>query len=93
MVLEAAVQNKDEIEKVRERYTKMKNSGDLERKLKYLNKKQKRAVTTSGPHPHHQMEQTSQSARQVTQIGGGRTVQQEFYEQPSRGAIGGRIAQ
>lgn len=56
MVLDAAVQNKEEIEKIRERYVKSKNSGDLEKKLRQLNKKQRRAVTTSGPHPHHQLE-------------------------------------
>jgi hypothetical protein len=45
--------NKEEIERIRERFIKMKNTGELEKRLKQLNKKQKRAVTTSGPHPHH----------------------------------------
>lgn len=66
----------------------MKNSGELEKRLKSLFKKQKRAITTSGPHPHHGMDIPPQALRQVTQMSSsGRNT--PFYEQTARGGGSG----
>lgn len=91
-MLDAAVLNQEEIERIRERFIRMKNIGELERKLKQLNRKQKKAFTTSGPHPHHLVEQQPpQPIRQVTHIGARPpSQQQQYYEQSTRGGMGVR---
>ncbi len=53
MVLETRKATQEEIQKIKNRYSKMKSSGELDRILARLEKKQKSANNKSGPHPHH----------------------------------------
>ena len=53
LVLETAMTAQEEVDKIIMRYKQMQRSGELDRRMKALLKKQKRATTTNGPHPHH----------------------------------------
>ena len=51
------------IAKIRERYDQMRKNGKLEKELHRLERKQKNATTTNGPHPHYQSDYGSRSNR------------------------------
>jgi hypothetical protein len=61
----------EEVRSIGHRFHQMKQSGELEQRLSKLQKKQKRATTTNGPHPHHQQESypKQQVQRQVFNTG------------------------
>lgn len=67
MVLDTIHADLDEVAKIKERYLGLKSSGDLDRKLARLMKKQKRATTTNGPHPHYVPQPSSASSQQQTE--------------------------
>jgi hypothetical protein len=56
LILDTQEAPEKEVRRVAERYQSMKHSGELESRLSKLQKKQKKATTTNGPHPHHQAE-------------------------------------
>jgi hypothetical protein len=47
------VASAEDVQAVKSKYHGLIRSGELERRLSRLMKKQKRATTTNGPHPHH----------------------------------------
>jgi hypothetical protein len=54
LVLESNEVPEEEINKIKRKYILYKKSGELDKKLARLLKKQKRAAIHNGPHPHHQ---------------------------------------
>lgn len=56
VILDAVNVDEKQIEEIKNFYL---NDKDLDKKLTKLFRKQKNATTTNGPHPHHQIEQTS----------------------------------
>jgi DNA polymerase IIIc chi subunit len=59
LVLDAIIPDEEELKQLKERYAHLRQSGELERTLSRLQIKQKRTVTTHGPHPHHMGEGAS----------------------------------
>ena len=53
MVLDALSVNQEEIGKIKGYYSRLRQTGELDKILTRLMRKQKRAMTTNGPHPHH----------------------------------------
>lgn len=53
MVLDTLTASSDDVEKMRQKYINLRNQGELDRRLTKLIRKQKRATTTNGPHPHY----------------------------------------
>eukprot|EP00347_Sterkiella_histriomuscorum_P009002 403342907 len=60
LVLDSKQVPEEEIQKIKQRYYQQKRSGELDKKLGRLYKKQKRASVHNGPHPHYQSQETSQ---------------------------------
>jgi hypothetical protein len=53
LVLESSQVPEEEIKKIKSRYLSYIKSGELDKKLIKLSKKQRKAAVHNGPHPHH----------------------------------------
>ncbi|CDW82003.1 UNKNOWN [Stylonychia lemnae] len=61
LVLESNPVPEEEIKKIKNRYISCRHSGELDKKLAKLQRKQRKAAVHNGPHPHHQPSDQSNS--------------------------------
>jgi hypothetical protein len=54
LVLESNPVPEEEIKKIKSKYLSYRKSGELDKQLVRLHKKQRKAAIHNGPHPHHQ---------------------------------------
>lgn len=59
MILDTITAPTEDIEKIKQKYKALETNKELEKRLSRLMKKQKRALNTNGPHPHHPQQQLS----------------------------------
>jgi hypothetical protein len=53
VILDSLTINPEEVQQIKDYYNNLKNSGELGKLLSRIMRKQKKATTTNGPHPHH----------------------------------------